>query len=354
MAPPSVGIVTFLSRIFPRRLLDTFANLSVNEEPDPPPPSPEVDVTSPISVLPDDILIECLSRISVHVLGPAQGVCTRWRSLLASKAYMQSRLNLGRCFDRLVVVSVNPDGTDHDRPILAQMYRPEADTWQAGYPRSKAISIDESSSSWGAGKFIYFFGGILSSLRSDPPLLYDLWTNQDTRMRGPLAPRTRFVGGVIGDKLYIAGGVRNKGSPRASTGSSTEYATNEAEGEVGAGRSEDGGSGAETGTDKKGQADHRAAKGERAGSRGRAWRSSVGRKGGEALEGPRHDSRDTRDLRSAEVYNPARDKWQALPDMTHSRVGAAGGVVGGKLYVIGGSTKMVNPPPKVSHLSSST
>jgi N-acetylneuraminic acid mutarotase len=37
-----------------------------------------------------------------------------------------------------------------------------------------------------------------------------------------------------------------------------------------------------------------------------------------------------------EVYNPASNSWSTIPSMPTPRVASAGGLIGGKLYVVGG------------------
>ena len=48
------------------------------------------------------------------------------------------------------------------------------------------------------------------------------------------------------------------------------------------------------------------------------------------------------------VYNPATDTWESGADIPFKVVGAAAGVIDGKVYIIGGSEKAKAPPPHLS------
>lgn len=122
------------------------------------------------------------------------------------------------------------------------------------------IRIDDFSQCLTLEGLPVIFPGILA--KKQAPLRYIPWSNSFRRMAPLLVPRYKFVGGEMGGRLYVAGGMREQ-----------------------------------------------------------------------ALEG----DVDKKDLRSAEVYNPATRMWQALPDMHFLRYGAVGGCSERRLFVIGGT-----------------
>jgi N-acetylneuraminic acid mutarotase len=52
-------------------------------------------------------------------------------------------------------------------------------------------------------------------------------------------------------------------------------------------------------------------------------------------------------LASVEVYDPARDRWTRRADMPRARKGGSAAVVGGKVYLFGGSEKIGHRPAEV-------
>ena len=83
---------------------------------------------SPISTLPDELLLECLARVPRSSLHPLPAVCRRFAALLASHGFLHLRRAHGRLRPCLLAVSVSSAhgaaGTlASPRPLPCRRYR---------------------------------------------------------------------------------------------------------------------------------------------------------------------------------------------------------------------------------------
>eukprot|EP00897_Mesotaenium_endlicherianum_P005735 jgi/Mesen1/518/ME000104S10604 len=223
---------------------------------------PLVTDSPPIAALPDDLLLECLGRVDRTSIGPMMGVCKKWRVLTKSVAFPETRSWLGLLEECLFVVSKAAESD----PVLVQLYCPSQRSWSHSYLYEKdvaesSLSIDDASKCCRLQQELVILGGIVSTYRSAPPVIYSPWTNSLREAAQLSFPRTNFVCSSDKEMLYVVGGLRDK-----------------------------------------------------------------------KLSGS-----TPRDLTSAEVYRPDLDTWFALPGMKQPRVGAVGGIVNGKFYILAGT-----------------
>ncbi|CAN4120066.1 unnamed protein product [Withania somnifera] len=179
------------SRHFSWLMKSCFPN---NQHPSPHHPTPIVPLTSTntISSLPDDLLLECLSRVTHSELPSLPLVCSRWSHILDSPAFhlLRQRHRLLRL--TLFAVSVS-EGT----LFVASCGLENACSWKIS---SVNDTFFENGSRLSAiGRKIYVIGRTAM-------LRYDTWTGKVVGLQGPVYPRKKFATAVVGGKIYVAGG----------------------------------------------------------------------------------------------------------------------------------------------------
>ncbi|XP_009799225.1 F-box/kelch-repeat protein At5g26960 [Nicotiana sylvestris] len=164
----------------------------------PPPhhPTPTTTISSTtISELPDDLLLECLSRVPHSSLRSLPLVCSRWSHLLDSPSFhlLRHRNNLIRL--TLFAVSVS------DSTLFTASYRLENDcSWKiCSFQDGSFYSLFSHSRLSAIGRRIYVIGRTAM-------LRCDTWTGTVVVREGPLFPRKKFAAAFVGGKIYVAGG----------------------------------------------------------------------------------------------------------------------------------------------------
>ncbi|CAI9106048.1 OLC1v1005104C1 [Oldenlandia corymbosa var. corymbosa] len=162
--------------------------------------------TSPvtnISALPDDILLECLSRVPHSSLPSLPSVCRRWAHLLDSQAFHSLRRNHNLLHLTLFSISV------HSSTLFTASHRLDYDSsWRVSsfVPSDDAVSRHGSLQSLFSHSRLAAIGRKIYIIGREAMLRCDTWTGTLVPKSGMLVQRKKFAVAVVDEKLYIAGG----------------------------------------------------------------------------------------------------------------------------------------------------
>lgn len=161
--------------------------------------------SSTLSSLPDDLLLECLSRVPPPSLQSLSSVCRRWARLLDSPSFLDLRRRHGRIHTTVFAVSATDFG------LYAASLRFEGDVdgvcnWKVSlFLANDAVSLGN-------------FHGLLSHARlsavgskifiigRNAMVRYDTWSGTVVARSAMLFPRKKFATAVVSGKIYAAGG----------------------------------------------------------------------------------------------------------------------------------------------------
>ncbi|XP_048324227.2 F-box/kelch-repeat protein At5g26960 [Ziziphus jujuba] len=155
-----------------------------------------------LSSLPDDLLLECLSRVDSSSIPSLSLVCRRWAKLLLSPVFFNFRRHHGRLQHALFAVSAA------DSALFAATLRFDTDSiWKVsvfladndavspptfhGFPSHARLSA--------IGPRIYIIG-------RNATLRYDTWTGKVTGRSPMMFSRKKFAAAAVSGKIYVAGG----------------------------------------------------------------------------------------------------------------------------------------------------
>ncbi|CAL9210516.1 unnamed protein product [Musa hybrid cultivar] len=160
---------------------------------------------APIMSLPDDLLLECLSRVPSSSLPALPVVCRRFSLLLDSPAFLRLRCAHGRLRRTLHALALSDLGllSSTSLPVDA----PLASAW-APSSASAVLPLEALDGSFSfsharvaaVGRSIYIIG-------RGATLRYDTWTGAVAPRAPTIFPRKKFAAAAIGGKIYVAGGV---------------------------------------------------------------------------------------------------------------------------------------------------
>ncbi|XP_031111128.1 F-box/kelch-repeat protein At5g26960 [Ipomoea triloba] len=150
-----------------------------------------------ISSLPDDLLLECLSRVPHSFLPSLPLVCRRWSELLDSPTFhsLRRRHNLLRV--SLFAISIS----DHSSLSAASLCLNYDSAWKVSefLHHGSFLPLFSHSRLVAIGRRIYVIGRTAM-------LRYDAWTGAAVSLPGPVASRKKFASAVVAGKIYVAGG----------------------------------------------------------------------------------------------------------------------------------------------------
>ncbi|KAK7401013.1 hypothetical protein VNO78_12323 [Psophocarpus tetragonolobus] len=152
-----------------------------------------------ISSLPDDVVLDFLSRVPPASLPALSLVCRRWSLLLRSPDF--SDLRRRRRLLRHTAVAVAPT----DLGLSAATLRNDAWHPSLFVPCFDALSLENFHSllsharACSIGPRIYLVG-------RDTTLVYDTWTATVTTRAAAIFPRKKFALAASASKIYVAGG----------------------------------------------------------------------------------------------------------------------------------------------------
>ncbi|KAG4191812.1 hypothetical protein ERO13_A07G118900v2 [Gossypium hirsutum] len=154
--------------------------------------------TLTLSSLPDDLLLECLSRVPSSSLPSLSLVCRRWFYLILSPSFILLRRQLRLSHPSLFAFSPSLSGV-FSATLSFPSPRPAA-TWDLSLclPINTA-SLHSLPRLVSIGPRIYIIG-------RNSMLRYNAWTHHVTAKSPMLFPRKKFAAAVVSNKIYVAGG----------------------------------------------------------------------------------------------------------------------------------------------------
>uniref|UniRef100_A0A0D6R4X2 F-box domain-containing protein n=1 Tax=Araucaria cunninghamii TaxID=56994 RepID=A0A0D6R4X2_ARACU len=182
-----------------------------------------------ISLLPDDVFVECLARLPRSSLQASMMVCHRWHDLLNSNEYYDLRRKIGKLESMLYVLGGGGGG------LASAVYSKQCKVWKAGLLFSTR-TINISTNAWlldyhtSHNSLLYAQPAVLDNkmfiigagLMAGPnsggggalncTLIYDTWTKSLVRRSPMMCPRKKFACCVISSRIYVAGGSLRRGS----------------------------------------------------------------------------------------------------------------------------------------------
>ncbi|PUZ43625.1 hypothetical protein GQ55_8G023400 [Panicum hallii var. hallii] len=163
---------------------------------------------SPISALPDELLLECLARVPRASLPPLPVVCRRFAALIASHGFLHLRRAHGRIRPCLLAVSVS---SAHGAAVtfarallqLGASSRPELEV--AALPLPPPLLHCAGSSAFAHARAVAL-GREVFLIGRGATLRVDALTGAARACAPTLFPRKKFAAAAVGGRIYVAGG----------------------------------------------------------------------------------------------------------------------------------------------------
>ncbi|RCV36394.1 hypothetical protein SETIT_7G315300v2 [Setaria italica] len=164
---------------------------------------------SPISALPDELLLECLARVPRASLPPLPAVCRRFAALLASEGFLHLRRAHGRLRPCLIAVSVSSahSGATFARALLqlGASSRPDLEVAALPLPPPLLHCVGSSSSAFAHARAVVL-GRDVYLIGRGATLRVDALTGAARACAPTLFPRKKFAAAAVGARIYVAGG----------------------------------------------------------------------------------------------------------------------------------------------------
>ncbi|KAK1295134.1 F-box/kelch-repeat protein [Acorus calamus] len=157
--------------------------------PPPPPPPPS------LATLPDDLLMDCLSRVPPSSLPSLSLVSRRFSLLLSSPSFLHLRRRLGHLRPSLHALSLSADLSllsSASHPLLPSL------PWTLHPPIPLPDSVGPHR--------LVSLGHVIYAIGRSSTVRYDTWTRSASISPGPIHPRKRFAAAEVDGKIYVAGG----------------------------------------------------------------------------------------------------------------------------------------------------
>ncbi|GJN28377.1 hypothetical protein PR202_gb16490 [Eleusine coracana subsp. coracana] len=177
-------------------------------------PASEEEEESPISALPDDLLLECLARVPRASLHPLPAVCLRFASLLASDAFLHLRRARGHLRPTLLALSV-PSSSSHGSTFARALIhldasRPDPAEVAALPLPAPLLNLhchggDASSNAFAHARVVAV-GREVFVIGRGATLRVDALTGSARSCAPTLFPRKKFAAAATADRIYVAGG----------------------------------------------------------------------------------------------------------------------------------------------------
>ncbi|KAD5803331.1 hypothetical protein E3N88_14691 [Mikania micrantha] len=178
----------------------------------------EFELTELIPGLPDEIALECLTRLHYDAHAAGADVCRRWRRLLQDREFYYHRKRNGftrraACFVQSLPVQFEPDGSNlkpEKQPKYGlSMFDPIAETWDQiapvpKYPEGLPLFCQVASTE---GKLVVMGGWNPNNWEPLRDVFVYEFMSREWTQRAPM-PSTRsfFAAGACDGKVYVAGG----------------------------------------------------------------------------------------------------------------------------------------------------
>ncbi|GLT58723.1 hypothetical protein SLA2020_315930 [Shorea laevis] len=165
-------------------------SLTITPHPHPPPTT--------LSSLPDDLLLECLSRVPSSSLPSVSLVCRRWSRLLLSHSFLLLRRQLCLTHPSVFAFSANDSG------IFTATLSLIDSSWELSLCLpSNTLSLHSIPRLAAIGPRIYI-------IARNSMLRFDSWTRSVVARSPMIFPRRKFASAVLFHKIYVAGGGRSE------------------------------------------------------------------------------------------------------------------------------------------------
>ncbi|MCL7027834.1 hypothetical protein MKW94_013067 [Papaver nudicaule] len=162
-----------------------------------------------ISILPDDLLVECLSRVPSTSLSSLSLVCRKWFQILNSASYFDLRRIHGHLRRKLYAFSV----TDYGVYAANHCVEESGDCQEDGGATSSGWTLSSPFSASGMltqGSFshsrVVSIGKVIYIINRDVTLGYDTWMGVVMVKSPMLYPRKKFATANVNGRIYISGG----------------------------------------------------------------------------------------------------------------------------------------------------
>ncbi|XP_051134678.1 F-box/kelch-repeat protein At5g26960 [Andrographis paniculata] len=160
-----------------------------------------------IASLPDDLLLECLARVSPPTLFALPSVCPRWAHLINSTAFHSFRRRHHLLLHTLFAISISDNFT-----LLTAALRLDQDGTGDQWKLSSFVPSKEIDGGVGLDFALYSHPRLASVGRRiyiigrTAMLRCDTWTGSLVPRAGTLYPRKKFAVAVVEGKILVAGG----------------------------------------------------------------------------------------------------------------------------------------------------
>ncbi|KAL5730229.1 hypothetical protein ACHQM5_003077 [Ranunculus cassubicifolius] len=156
-----------------------------------------------LSTLPDDLLLECLSRLPLSSLSSVSLVCRKWSLLIDSGSFYDIRRR--QCVLRQTIFAVSV--ADSSFRVANHRIGCESD-WEIAPIRGLEIVMPEifdQSFSFSHSRLIEI-GRHVYILSRNSTLRYDTWSGGITSRSPMIFPRKKFAAAGINGNIYVSGG----------------------------------------------------------------------------------------------------------------------------------------------------
>ncbi|KAK4278826.1 hypothetical protein QN277_016621 [Acacia crassicarpa] len=155
--------------------------------------------TTNISSLPDDVLLECLSRVPPSSLPSLSLVSRRWARLLHSPHFSDLRRRRSLLHHSVFAVAATDSGF---------CAAPLTDSsWKIAlfHPCYDAIALDDFHCLLAHAR-LASIGPRIFVIGRNAMIRYDIWTGNLSPRSAMIFPRKKFASAVVSGKIYVAGG----------------------------------------------------------------------------------------------------------------------------------------------------
>ncbi|XP_022731097.1 F-box/kelch-repeat protein At5g26960 [Durio zibethinus] len=161
---------------------------------------PTVSLT--LSSLPDDLLLECLSRVPSSSLPSLSLVCRRWFYLLHSPSFLLLRRQLHLLHPSVFAFSASDAGVFAATLSLSSLSH--SATWDL------SLCLPMNNPSLHSIPRLVSIGPRIYIIGRNSMLRYNAWTQHVIPKSPMLLPRKKFAAAAVFNKIYVAGGGGSK------------------------------------------------------------------------------------------------------------------------------------------------
>ncbi|XWS71275.1 hypothetical protein CRYUN_Cryun03dG0124500 [Craigia yunnanensis] len=161
-------------------------------------------VSFALSSLPDDLLLECLSRVPSSSLPSLSLVCRRWFYILFSPSFLLLRRQLHLLHPSVFAFSATDSGVF--AATLSFSSSNHSSTWEL------SLCLPLNTPSLHSIPRLVSIGPRIYIIDRNSMLRYNAWTQHVIAKSPMLFPRKNFATAVVFNKIYVAGGGGSKAS----------------------------------------------------------------------------------------------------------------------------------------------